>query len=292
MRLSWRHLRAISRSRRTRSAYGVRRSASSHSGTSIASSNRVLAWPGMRDDRGKPCRFGAPRARAARSCNAGAMARLVAADASPLIGLATAGALGMLRELYGTVTITRLVKDEVTARNNLPGARELDAAMREGWIRVAPAPLATWGYAGIDAGEASTIALATQHRDAVVLMDDTAGRAQAAALGLEVVDVAGLLLAAQARGAPRRRATARNEARTRGLHAARGVAPHAAARSRRAGRSRSTSPSRARAGCSASSSRSRTHRHSRSAARRSPSRAATADPSPTGRPSRRSGRRP
>jgi predicted nucleic acid-binding protein len=125
------------------------------------------------------------------------MPRFVAADASPLIGLAAAGVLAVLRELFGTVVITRLVKEEVTARGPRPGARELDTAMREGWIRVAPTPLETWQFVEIDAGEASTIALAAQHEGALVLMDDSEGRAQAANRGLEVLDLAGLLLAAK-----------------------------------------------------------------------------------------------
>ena len=125
------------------------------------------------------------------------MARLVAADASPLIGLATVGALELLRDLFGTVMITRLVKDEVTGEPDRPGARDLDAAMRAGWLRVAPAPPETWQLAGIDAGEASTIALALQHDGALVLMDDALGTAQAAARGVEVLGLAGLLLAAK-----------------------------------------------------------------------------------------------
>jgi len=128
------------------------------------------------------------------------MARFVVADASPLIGLATAGALHLLRELFETVTITRLVKDEVAGSPRRPGARELDAAMREGWLRVAPAPPETWRLTGIDAGEASTIALAAQQQGALVLIDDALGRAQAAAQGLEVLDLAGLLLAAKRAG--------------------------------------------------------------------------------------------
>jgi predicted nucleic acid-binding protein len=120
--------------------------------------------------------------------------RLVAADASPLIGLAAASAFERLRELYGTVTITRTVKDEVLAGGTLPGARELAAAMREGWIRVAPAPPGTWTFAELGAGEASTIALALQHAGpTLVLMDDMLGRNQAAALGLEVIGLAELL---------------------------------------------------------------------------------------------------
>jgi predicted nucleic acid-binding protein len=125
------------------------------------------------------------------------MRRFVTADASPLIGLATAGLLHVLRSLFGTVTITRLVKDEIAGGPRRPGAKELDAAMRDGWLRVAPAPLETWRLTGIDAGEASTIALAAQREDSLVLIDEALGRAQAAALGLETLDVPGILLAAK-----------------------------------------------------------------------------------------------
>ena len=125
------------------------------------------------------------------------MGRFVAADASPLIGLATAGLLHVLRGLYGTVTITRLVKDEIAGGPGRRGAKELDAAMRDGWLRVAPAPMETWRLTGIDAGEASTIALAAQHEGALVLIDDVLGRAQAAAHGLDMLDVPGILLAAK-----------------------------------------------------------------------------------------------
>lgn len=116
----------------------------------------------------------------------------VVADSSLLIGLARAGAFERLRERFGRLTITRLVKDEVTARADLPGARELTAGMRDGWIRVAPTPLATWQYPELDAGEASTLALALEQNGALVLMDDVAGRERAAALGLQVLGLADL----------------------------------------------------------------------------------------------------
>ena len=128
------------------------------------------------------------------------MSAFVVADASPLIGLAAARAFHVLRELYGTVTITRLVKDEVTGHADRPGARELTAAMREGWIRVAPAPPETWAFPALDSGEASTIALAREHADSLVLMDDALGREQAAALGLDALGLAGVLLAAKHAG--------------------------------------------------------------------------------------------
>ena len=118
--------------------------------------------------------------------------RVVVADSSALIGLARAGRFARLRERFGTLTITRLVKDEVMARPQLPGARELEAAMRAGWIRVAPTPLATWRYPELDAGEASTLALALEQEAALVLMEDAAGRARAGELGLAVRGLAEL----------------------------------------------------------------------------------------------------
>jgi predicted nucleic acid-binding protein len=128
------------------------------------------------------------------------MTRPVVADSSPLIGLATGGVFPLLEQLYGRLTITRVVKDEVTGRDDRPGARELDAAMRAGWIRVAPAPPATWELTCLDAGEASTIALAMTRPGALVLMDDLLGRSRAEELTLDVLDTGGLLLAARSAG--------------------------------------------------------------------------------------------
>jgi predicted nucleic acid-binding protein len=128
------------------------------------------------------------------------MVTAIVADASTLITLAVAGAFEALARLFGTLTITRLVKNEVSARPDRPGARELEAAMRAGWIRVAPTPIDTWRLTQLDAGEASTIALALERKGALVLMDDALGREQALALGLEVVDSAGVLRAAKQAG--------------------------------------------------------------------------------------------
>jgi predicted nucleic acid-binding protein len=128
------------------------------------------------------------------------MPRTVVADASPLIVLAVAGAFDVLRGLFEELTITRLVKNEVTAYADRPGARELEAALRAGWIRVAPTPSDTWRFTELDAGEASTIALALERNGALVLMDDALGREQALSLGLEVIDSAGVQLAAKRAG--------------------------------------------------------------------------------------------
>ena len=126
--------------------------------------------------------------------------RVVAADASPLIGLASAGAFGLLRELFHKVTVTAAVRDEVLAGGELPGARELEAAIRAGWIEVVPDHRDP-EFANLGPGESSTLAFAKNHPGtSLVLMDDPLGRSRARTHGLAVTGVAGVLLAARKAG--------------------------------------------------------------------------------------------
>ena len=127
--------------------------------------------------------------------------RLVVADASPLIGLAAAGAFDLLRQLFGKVTVTTKVRDEVLAGGVLPGGRELAEAIRAGWIAVADADARDPTFAGLDPGEASTISLATGHNGpCLVLMDEPYGRRRASESGIATTGVAGVLVAAKNAG--------------------------------------------------------------------------------------------
>ena len=84
--------------------------------------------------------------------------RLVAADASPLIGLAAAGGFDLLRRLFGQLTITNTMRDEVLAGGDLPGAAELAAAIRDGWVQVEHTLAANAAFAvetGVDLGDVS-----------------------------------------------------------------------------------------------------------------------------------------
>lgn len=124
--------------------------------------------------------------------------RLVAADASPLIGLASAGAFDQARGLFGEIAVTTQVRDEVLAGGELPGASELASAIRDGWIKVKHIGTEAPGLRDLDAGEASTLTLAVSHDGpCVVLTDELAGRSYARALGLRVTGLAGVLLAAK-----------------------------------------------------------------------------------------------
>ncbi len=126
---------------------------------------------------------------------------VVVTDASPLIGLAAAGAFDLLRGLFGTLTVTAAVRDEVLAGGALPGARELEAATGAGWIEVDPVVRGVDAFPELDAGEASTLALALEHGgDCLVLMDEPMGRARAQERGIAVAGLAGVLLAAKRAG--------------------------------------------------------------------------------------------
>ena len=127
--------------------------------------------------------------------------RLVAADASPLIGLAAAGAFHLLRKLFGRVTVASEVRDEVMAGDPRPGAREMTDAIANGWMEVAEVRLNKALFADLGAGEASTLALAIESPGrCLVLMDAPIGRAHARALGIAVTGLAGVLLAAKRAG--------------------------------------------------------------------------------------------
>ena len=123
--------------------------------------------------------------------------RFVAADASPLIGLASAGGFDLLRRLFGRIVVTAQVRDEVLAGGELPGASELASAVRAGWIEVRHIRTDI-DLLDLGAGEASTLTLALSHEGpCLVLMDELSGRSYARAHGLSVTGLAGVLLAAK-----------------------------------------------------------------------------------------------
>ena len=124
--------------------------------------------------------------------------RRVVADASPLIGLAATGEFDLLRKLFGQITVTGTVRDEVLRGGNLPGSRELRAAIRAGWVVVLDAPFNATAFPGLGAGEASTLDVAIKHPGScLVLIDDLSGRSHAKANGLAFTGLAGVLVAAR-----------------------------------------------------------------------------------------------
>jgi hypothetical protein len=124
----------------------------------------------------------------------------VVADATPLIALARIGRLTLLRELFDTVLIPEAVRDELSAKPDRPGAREiLDSdylkvvALRD--RTVAEALLGELG-----AGEAEVIALAAETVADLALIDESRGRKVARGRGLRVAGTLAVLLRAKRRG--------------------------------------------------------------------------------------------
>ena len=137
--------------------------------------------------------------------------RVVLADAGPLIGLARIQQLQLLRDLFTSVWITEVIAAEIglSADDSFPGRPMLQEAYEQGWLRVvrpAPASSDPWKplNPGVDAGEASAIALAIQQRDAghdvLLLIDDRCGRAEARRQGLFLIGTAAVLVLAKERG--------------------------------------------------------------------------------------------
>ena len=127
--------------------------------------------------------------------------RLVAVDASALIGLAKAGAFDLLRGLFGTIAVTRIVRDEVLTRDDLPGARELTSAIEAGWVTLHDVDADARAFADLDSGEATTLELARTHRGrCLVVMDERLGRSHAQEMGIPVTGVAGILVEGKREG--------------------------------------------------------------------------------------------
>lgn len=123
---------------------------------------------------------------------------IVVADSSPLIYLSALGRLDLLRELYGRVLVPRAVFDEVVvAGAGEAGSREVASAL---WIEVRDVVFnmfLTDLESRLDPGEAAAIVLALDLRAELLLIDDRAGRREAAAIGLRLHGTLGVLVHAR-----------------------------------------------------------------------------------------------
>lgn len=133
---------------------------------------------------------------------------MIVFDASPLVHFAVAGELALLGRLVRQAGIPPRVRDElVVDQPDAPGAaalrRELDR--RRPWLQVheldavGAARAEALAAPPLDTGEAAAIALALQ-LDAILVIDERAGRRAAEARGLTVTGTIGLLLKAKERG--------------------------------------------------------------------------------------------
>lgn len=126
---------------------------------------------------------------------------IVVSDNSVLSCLAEIGELDLLRRLYGKVTITETIRLEAVHAGAPERLRQLILTVPD-WISVVPDESPNLEETGaLDAGEASAITLAWQHRDSsLLILDEKRGRKVAGALGLRITGTAGLLTDAAAEG--------------------------------------------------------------------------------------------
>lgn len=129
------------------------------------------------------------------------MARIIIADAGPLIAFAGIDHLAVLYRLFSQVCITESVKRECQAKP-CRDAAAIATAIRAGWLVVktvadtaSPAPNA------LGPGETDSIQLALQSPESsLLIVDDRLARRRALEYGLKIVGTVRLLDLAEKRG--------------------------------------------------------------------------------------------
>jgi hypothetical protein len=121
------------------------------------------------------------------------------ANASPVIVLAKAGYLNLLKDLPNELVLPEAVIAEILAGPETDPARQ---AVEHGWgyrthPSMIPPELLEWG---LGAGETAVLALARERVPATAILDDAVGRACAKAFGVPLLGTLGVVLRAKKRG--------------------------------------------------------------------------------------------
>ena len=124
---------------------------------------------------------------------------IVVSNTSPVTNLAAIGQLGLIPLLFKQIHLPDAVWQELHAGDVMwPGREEVDVAT---WIvrkRVPASHLLSELMADLGPGESAAIALALDLKADLVLLDEKEGRRKAQRVGLRVMGVGGVLLAAKA----------------------------------------------------------------------------------------------
>lgn len=128
---------------------------------------------------------------------------IVIADASPLVALSLIDRLEWLPKLFGTVHVVQAVMQEVLTDQFVQSESNIRIAVSKGWLEVVESvspvavdslskQLSNWKQ--LDAGEAQSIAYAhALPNNALLLIDERAGRIACAELGMATVGTAGIV---------------------------------------------------------------------------------------------------
>jgi uncharacterized protein len=127
---------------------------------------------------------------------------MVVSDTGAVIALAKFDRLGLLKTMYGVVHIPAFVHRELLAKLG-PEASRIDNALID-VLRISPVPSVTPQVEtvthGLGRGEREAIALAHSESDALLIIDDRAGRRAAEQLGISVTGIAGIVIQAKQHG--------------------------------------------------------------------------------------------
>ena len=117
------------------------------------------------------------------------------ANSTPLICLVKIGQLQLLKILFGSVTITEAVKEEVLVEGK-PGYFSISDALSEGWVKVANPKQVV--ELGLGKGENSSLSFAKESNDELLIDDASAIRA-AKAFGIDSLRTTSVLIMAVGR---------------------------------------------------------------------------------------------
>ena len=115
------------------------------------------------------------------------MQDVIIADTSCLILLDNIGELELLKQLYQRITVTPEIAEEFEKK--LPN-----------WISIASPSNKTYQQileVSIDRGEASAIALALEHKNCILIIDDLKGRKFAEQVGITITGTLGIITKAK-----------------------------------------------------------------------------------------------
>ncbi len=129
------------------------------------------------------------------------MARVVIADAGPLIAFAGIDALAALQKLFSEINITEAVRHECLAKPG-PDSQRIEAAIDEGWlITSTPDAAAEPLSPSLGAGESDSIRFALQSaEESLLIVDDRLARRFALKQGINIIGTVRLLDLAERRG--------------------------------------------------------------------------------------------
>jgi predicted nucleic acid-binding protein len=139
-------------------------------------------------------------------------------DASPLILLAKAGRLELLRALGRDLIVPDAVADELRAKgSDDPVVQSVGNAA---WLRVLSVPATRESVVAwrLGAGESAVLTCALQYSDPLVVLDDREGRRCAASHGIAVMGTIGVALLAKDAGTIPLVAPVLDELITAGMH--------------------------------------------------------------------------